>query len=741
MKKSVAIIIAICMLMSLLPIGMVWATEAAAPTLLFELAISGVEGEGVKGTTTTVAATAATQGNLQSGSSLSIESITSGHTDPPVYHQEGSVKYLTFARDVLENTATDEVTGEKVGTGTYSYTKEDSRIVVPMAHSLDIANKDALTFETWIRPVRDTRVTGQKGDYNRVFSFGSARGIDDVNPHKNLFEFNWMVRNTSYGGPRFDNDNQNADANDQNSFYSVTASGDTTDPINGYMDEFDNTWMHLVITREWTAVTETTGTWTNKLYINGAYRGSKTGATSTRSVITTGTPGNPMNHLCIGGYTNSAEAFRGDISTFKMYDGVLPEATVRSNYEAARDTYFPANGRKVFSMDIKDDGTGVAATADSTSAGVMLDNSLSGSYTLPTRMVEDGVEFLRFASLDATTGNLLNPTAQVTVRLNDYEISDEENITVEAWVRPDYTVNADATGTLNSSERMALFSVGRHPKFVNTISGSTAVKDAYRVQFETGAFADETPSYGTMVFSNKTDRGEKATLADLSAHDGQWHHYAVTRTWTSKPTETYPNNGTWSHKLYVDGVLYAEGSVNAMERYDYSQLAYEGRANHNTADYLAIGGTVGGVGNSAFHGDIATFSLYAGELNATDVSKLYKSGLRIFNPGELGAEFTNQADEALTSLNIAAATEVKVEALEIEEYTSENAPFAVLAVYKGNELVKCKIVTTSVDTETDTATISASAISGITAGGIDDVKLFVWDSVSNVRPLFKASCL
>lgn len=715
--------------------------------LLFELEIKDAEGytltEGAAIDASNVDATAATKANLNSA--LSLEGITSNHTDKPIYHEEGEVKYLKF---VDENDANAALNG---------YNKEDHRIVVPFKSELDIANKDALTFETWIRPNRNPNVTGTKTDYNRVFSFGSARGIEGVTTENRLFEFVWMVRNTSSGGPRFENDLENSDTNDRTSFYNVTESGTTNAQPIEYMEEFEEKWMHLVLTREWKEVTAPvydesgnvttagTGTWTNKIFINGAYRGSVTSGTTEEKTIVPTSVTDPMNHLCIGGLTGAAEAFRGDIAEFKMYDGVLTEDTVRASYQAKRDTYFPANGRKVFGMQINDTSTGadlVTATDDSTSTGLMVPTAMDVANTVaPTRMEENGVEFLRFASLNTTTNEFENLRSQVTVRLSDFEIADETEITVEAWVRPDYSLNTNKSGATNFSGRMSLFSVGRHPKW-GPLSGGTNLKDAYRVQFEDAKTEDTVTSYGTMVFSNKTDRGEKATIADLSAHDGQWHHYVITRTWSeNNPTEEYPTRGIWTHKLYVDGVLTATASVNSNERLDYSEMAYNNnRAYFRTSDYLAIGGSACDLGNPAFHGDIAEFALYAGELSADTIRTKYLesptalTGLKDFN-------FVDGNGAILTEDTITGAAEIGV--IGSVEMTEEaTAPFVMLAVYTGeNGDVLHGCIKLEANVEDGVLKVADDTITGLADKNITYAKLFIWDGVSSIRPLFSAYCL
>ncbi len=115
---------------------------------------------------------------------------------------------------------------------------------------------------------------------------------------------------------------------------------------------------------------------------------------------------------------------------------------------------------------------------------------------------------------------------------------------------------------------------------------------------------------------------------------------------------------------------------------------------------------------------------------------LYVDDLKLVSE-PMSVVFRNQLGIALTQDNIADATKVTVDATSITNYVGDTTPYVVMAVYSGTKLVGCKAI--AVTSENGVVTITSDGISGLS--NIDDVKLFVWESVSSMRPVFAASCL
>ena len=132
MNKGIALILALCLMLTLASAQIV--TAADNPTLLFELDYSGTEGEEIADTD--IDATVATKGFLEEGQALSASPAGTSSTKRPVYHTEasknntGQLEYMTFG-DTFP---------------------DFPRISVPMSKDLGLANAEALTVETWIRP-------------------------------------------------------------------------------------------------------------------------------------------------------------------------------------------------------------------------------------------------------------------------------------------------------------------------------------------------------------------------------------------------------------------------------------------------------------------------------------------------------------------------------------------------------------------------------------------------------------
>lgn len=304
MNKGIALILALCLMLTLASAQMV--TAADNPTLLFELDYSGTEGEEIADTD--IDATVATKGFLEEGQALSASPAGTSSTKRPVYHTEasknntGQLEYMTFG-DTFP---------------------DFPRISVPMSKDLGLANAEALTVETWIRP--NLNPNSWEGVY--LFTIGgntaATRAVEAL----------WHSRQDDRGV------GINPDVQKQGNSYFISH-GQATNlnsddgSKNSYMLGYNNQWIHLVMTREWIAAAESApfgaGTWRTSLYVNGLKRSTiDTEVEERYNYAVTDSTG--WNYLVIGGSQYSSQSWKGDLASFKMYDGVFSDEEVFAKY-------------------------------------------------------------------------------------------------------------------------------------------------------------------------------------------------------------------------------------------------------------------------------------------------------------------------------------------------------------------------------------------------------------------------
>ena len=304
MKKSIALVLALCLVLTVAPTIIV--SAANEPELLFEMQYSGTDGDAVS----SVTATTATADNLEG---QIVTTPGNNGSDAPIYKEEtgadgeSTIKYLKFAYPdgaVYKNTY--------------------ARVAVPMDVDMEIINKEALTFETWVRPNR-----GDGTDWFHIFTLGNLAVTGKPSPSTSdqkaviLRWWDSAARGITVT-PDFETNSQ---------FY-LAHTGET----NGNYKEFNGQWVHIVVTREWTPSNDAApfgaGTWKSTLYINGKKKTASMSEAASRynykkdDVVKDGNP-YPWNYLTIGGHcTTDAQSFKGDIATFKMYEGVFEDETV-----------------------------------------------------------------------------------------------------------------------------------------------------------------------------------------------------------------------------------------------------------------------------------------------------------------------------------------------------------------------------------------------------------------------------
>jgi len=755
--------------------------------LLFDMDIEGKDGAYVMQTdeTAIVDATPATKHNLESmpapapeeGADPVLESDTeekyalstvpqngvTGETNLPSYHQEGNIEYLTFA---VPNAA---------GTG---YVSKNPRVAVPMNPELNIASKDKLTFEAWIRPKRAPGVDIGNTDDSTWMGFGKGgntpwddpEGVDKWNANLRAFSASWYyLRNLNNGcGLTVQPDmsiTSGANANStgiQHGYSKDLAEGDSNIPANeevngekiyyplnstlNSMSEFDGKWAHIVITREYVGEVNGKHRWSSVLYVNGCKR-----TTTARDLLSKSNYNEDYSTLVIGSDNKYAAGFHGDISTFKMYDGLLDEAIVRQHYSDSNQNYYNTDGdgiTKVLEVKV-DENENIVSSSDADAPAPKRLSERVASTTIgasPEIVTENGVSYMKFASVEE--GALVDPKARLYYKLNDINFTDQDEITVTAWARMPYT--DDITAGMPDDD--ALYDSGKYTTLlqlsVNPNQRQADGRNIYRVALAANADPEKAESFqhskmiATIDDTSYAEKNNIANLGDVYNYGDEWAYYAITKTWVG--TDGSSETGKFVFKTYINKELVATSELPVADRHSWSaELGATPATNiDNAVDYITIGGTNGSFGGATFLGDIAQFSLYSGELTAAQVADEYYATCGTFIDGPIlrDANIKTQQGEDVVVLDknsIKQADNVLIQSESIINYEEENAPFVVLAVYGDAEctkLIGLKVVPATLN-EDKTVTLTDTQIDGFNAGEVANVRIYVWDSVTQMGPL------
>lgn len=228
---------------------------------------------------------------------------TSPKSDRPIYKEEtvdglqDSIKYLRFAYKDTTNALVNRF----------------SQVNVQFKDS-SIANSNAITVEVWARlSSQDTNASGSQ-QWGSMFSFGPGY----LNyPGNDAFQFR------SLGGNYLMYPDRKAVENNNANLGSTAAHRDK--------------WTHYVVTREWK-----NGVWCSSLYINGTAT-----QTDVSSKITSKTAyEDKYAWLAIGGTagSDSDRAFIGDISSFRIYNGVMTKAEIELAYAQELKNFYSLAG-------------------------------------------------------------------------------------------------------------------------------------------------------------------------------------------------------------------------------------------------------------------------------------------------------------------------------------------------------------------------------------------------------------
>ena len=350
MKKITSIALTLCMLLSLIPMGIMTVSadpaDPSVPPLLLDMKIESeadgtikISDEGPNGAKTTV----------------SWGGPYTNMTYKPVLGTipETGKTYATFAEKVQsgDTFVLGSLTRWRAVVFDFGTEREDT-----------YAMKNALTFEMWIKPE----------------DWGIAKS--NANPETcNIFAFSGsLIENatfsesaigmTSTGYPPVFMPNFRVGETTLDISTSGEGAGGTSSIDKVDVSYLNGAWSHVVFTRKWTPDEEGTGgTWLVKMFIDGKevagqsyhadsrtdyanyLRGNKTSSDVNYDKLILGSQG----HDSGTSFSANSTAFAGHIGDFKMYDGILSDADIAANYNNEKALYgsnlrlhsaTPANG-------------------------------------------------------------------------------------------------------------------------------------------------------------------------------------------------------------------------------------------------------------------------------------------------------------------------------------------------------------------------------------------------------------
>lgn len=323
MRKITAMTLIIFILTSFM---LVPADAADAPTLIFEMDLSdasNVVGEAVK----VVKATTATAANLDPGDPIVTDRTISSVKHAPIFGKiEGkNTPYLTFADEA--NTTPAE--GKDMA-NTNPWANSAARIIVPLNENINLADAEAVTVETWVKPgylAADTT----RGPCN-IMTINKKDGLYDKK--NTAFRVRWH-KNDESGLAMYPDMTVNVNAR----------------LSHGLLGSNEAKWTHIVITRKWVksdtqsdATEGEDGYWESSLYVNGQDCGTVSSENSNDAALKVKQPNFATmrwTDLVIGGseIENTGQSFRGQIATMKVYDGLLSLDDAKTSYMATRESF------------------------------------------------------------------------------------------------------------------------------------------------------------------------------------------------------------------------------------------------------------------------------------------------------------------------------------------------------------------------------------------------------------------
>jgi len=335
MKKLISLLLGVCIIATLLPIMPIVSATTSGATLIFDMNLDGVSADGetgfvtsgvtnsVTGTTTAIAG----KSRLASGDG-------SEHRPILGVDEKADFKFLRFSYPIADSGRENKQAGLEVTFNDESY-----------------FNNNEFTFETW---ARGTNLNPNDGDfkgnyyaYLGLFTLGTKPSNDET-----AFSTSAAYIGTFFGTGSAHNiynlnlNNVNVESCLKNGTIGTTEPttqhtfGGAANILSAYEDEL----VHYAITMKWepdttTTDSETDGTWTSDLYVNGTKKCTLTKDEASRPTFSEG----DITTLLIGAtpHTQGSPTFCGEIADFKMYTGVRTEAEIKATYQEEIGAYQP----------------------------------------------------------------------------------------------------------------------------------------------------------------------------------------------------------------------------------------------------------------------------------------------------------------------------------------------------------------------------------------------------------------
>jgi len=629
MKKIMAVMLILCMALTILPMGIsVGATEtetSSTPTLIFDMTISG---DATMGATVTDGSNSGKTGAITYG-------LNDQANNAPTYGAtEQGTPYLNF------KTAADS-----------SVTNVGNRAVNVAITDTTVYDADEMTISAWV--YSDNNTNAVKG---YLFSFGESGNTTSWAysiRHSNGVMMNTMFKSDGAGAP----------ANE----YNITDSN-LTNTAYVWPTARQNAWKHVTITRKWTqtaAATESTketGYYTVNLFVDGVAAGSYTQADGERQTYADAFGGENAVKLAIGNTAGlSGIAYGGKIADFKLYTGILTTDAMLADYNATYDDFYgevtggddnggddpeePGNptdpedptepedpedpenpsttSTLVFDMDLAGSSASSVVVADSSNSGITgtITYGVSNNGRKPTfGVTEQGTKYLNFETAEnvenlvGSTGSTYANTLAVNVPLTGtagQAVYNADEITASAWVR---SSNPTAAGYI--------FSFGEMSQAKNHWSHGLVQYNTTRLETMFGADGSGAPPTYALADVNKSTNYNIWPIEYSNA----WKHLTVTRKWNqvTAATADAAETGNYTVNLYIDGVLTATYTSATAARTTYAgEYAHADSTAVNDVK-LAIGNCAGASGN-AYGGSIGDFKLWTGIKSAEEIAADYNA--------------------------------------------------------------------------------------------------------------------
>ncbi|MCK9479102.1 MAG: Ig-like domain-containing protein [Firmicutes bacterium] len=720
--------------------------SAWTDALVFELNISGTNGQ---------AATVGDVSNKVAGST----SVLGIKGTPMINEYQGSDgirKYLSFGDNVLDAAPADNQLNRAM------VSVEDANFI----------NKDALTFETWIRPKNTTNVVSY-----HPFSIVSPLTTTDYSAFEIFTVGNyWYMR---AGG----------------NYKGAQAAAWVTD----YADK----WIHMVVTRQWNG-----SKWTSFTYLNGVrftgfdinnVQPSPTGRKDEVGYV-----------LGIGNanQSNGLRALKGDIGSFKVYNKIFtPQEALAKYYATAAGFTEPSDTMEIESVTPADGLLNPAEGEITINFSDFVDKNTLGDITLKksgdavnkgavktdegsTKIVrveysslDEGVNYvLTIPATIKNTGNVAVVPGVYNFRTWSDSLVFELDITGASGAATESDISNAVSGSNSGMEILGTLMLGSFQshagdtKYISIGNSEIAAVDGendplnrsailvdsdyFRGQNEMtietwikpkwmsnavngyginypfslsngiiNASSFETMILGDSFYVRPGGASGPVTLTNMSDYNDGWMHVAITRKWNN-PGST---SGTWSYETFVNG--------NKID--ELSQTTASTTRISETDHLLAIGHSSWNGDNDSrrtrsFRGDVAMFKVYNKLLTPVDMLANYNATSDNFNTAYTGFEngvvFEDEFGGQVEVSSLVSGQQVNANAKVINIDGSITSIYSILAIYDRGELVGIDIKPAAVSN--GEANISNTLVPvNIKPEGVYEIKLFVWNDMATIKPI------